>query len=131
MGAVNFYYDGVTIDLLGLNNPKMALADRSNNSSKIKNHSAFETSVFLEQRPDLFISDLRIGTEINSREFIIHEKHRDMFQNIYVDAKFLKSYKLVELRRKGSKLKMITFASVNYLNNLNGQKFKIKEIDFE
>ena len=50
-GSSAFYYCGNTIDLLGLNNTKMAKAPKNKNG--YKDHASFNKKIFFEQKPEL------------------------------------------------------------------------------
>lgn len=51
-GGFAYTYQGVTVDLLGLNNTQMAHA--STEKRGIKNHAAFDVATFYEIAPDIF-----------------------------------------------------------------------------
>lgn len=52
-GGIAFTYEGVTLDLLGLNNVAMAHANRIKPTSRPKNHASFDKEVFYAQQPDI------------------------------------------------------------------------------
>jgi len=51
-GGIGYAYDGECIDLLGLNNPRMARANKRK-VGVLHGHSSFNAEVFFEQRPDV------------------------------------------------------------------------------
>ncbi len=54
-GGIGYVYEGQTIDLMGLNNPAMAHADKIK-SKGVKNHGSFNKKVFYEQDVDIFLT---------------------------------------------------------------------------
>lgn len=53
-GGIGYIYKGKTIDLMGLNNPEMAHANKIKKG--VKNHGSFNKNVFYEQNPDIFLT---------------------------------------------------------------------------
>ncbi len=51
-GGTSYAYSGTCLDLLGLNNPSMALATPYKHGT-IRNHASFSADVFFDQLPDL------------------------------------------------------------------------------
>ena len=64
-GGIGYTYDGPVLDMLGLNNVKMAHSDGDRKGNK--NHAAFDKDTFFEQSPDLF-APRSLNQEIQSRE---------------------------------------------------------------
>ncbi len=54
-GGIGYVYKGKTIDLMGLNNPEMAHANKVKVTG-VKNHGSFSKKVFYKQNVDVFLS---------------------------------------------------------------------------
>jgi arabinofuranosyltransferase len=54
-GGTGYVYKGPLIDLMGLNNPEMAHADRVK-AQGVKNHGSFDKKVFYRQQVDIFLT---------------------------------------------------------------------------
>ena len=104
-GGIGYTYQGPVLDMLGLNNVRMAHSqgDRKGN----KNHAAFNKDVFFELAPDLFAprrvdrsaSGIASGAEVfpfgQGLEF-----WGTALKGLETDKKFLDSYLPVELVRR-------------------------------
>lgn len=88
VGGLGYAYKGDVIDLMGLNNTSMAHA--SSTRKGIKNHAAFDKSMFYNLSPDLIINIL--APCINSTT-LYTEYFNKALKNILFDAKFKKIYK--------------------------------------
>ena len=107
-GGIGYTYDGPVLDMLGLNNVRMAHSqgDRKGN----KNHAAFNKDVFFELAPDLFAprSSLNNASEIASRaEVFPFGQGRGFWdtalKGLGTDKRFLEAYIPVELVRSTDK----------------------------
>lgn len=54
-GGIGYVYNGRLVDLMGLNNPEMAHADKVK-SKGVKNHGSFNKKVFYRQKVDIFLT---------------------------------------------------------------------------
>lgn len=54
-GGIGYVYNGRLVDLMGLNNPEMAHADKTK-SKGVKNHGSFNKKVFYRQQVDIFLT---------------------------------------------------------------------------
>jgi hypothetical protein len=54
-GGIGYVYNGRLVDLMGLNNPEMAHADKIK-SKGVKNHGSFNKKVFYHQQVDIFLT---------------------------------------------------------------------------
>lgn len=54
-GGIGYVYSGRLVDLMGLNNPEMAHADKIK-SKGVKNHGSFNKTVFYHQEADIFLT---------------------------------------------------------------------------
>lgn len=91
-GGLAYTYKGETIDLLGLNNTKMAHAPKEREGG-YKNHDAFNKTVFYELMPDILHMDF-----IDSpKDAILKEQDSTDFQNqvykfIFLEERFRSLY---------------------------------------
>lgn len=136
-GGTAFRYNGETIDLLGLNNTKMAHADRVKNKNLTKNHASFNPDVFFELSPDLFwyqncgfIKDIELiplDFKVNTDDF-----GAKVFKNIQLDRRFIDRYgffMIVNLNNEKGALKI--FANKKFVSSLDTSIYKIIPIKYE
>ena len=104
-GGTAYAYAGECVDLLGLNNPKMARAN-ARKSGPIHGHSSFNADVFFEQRPDILCvfgagndstALLRFHTEWDSTTATQNVMHG----NIVADPRFAREYGFARLTNNG------------------------------
>ena len=53
-GGTSYQYSGSCLDLLGLNNAEMAMADPTKRGA-MRNHGSFSRNVFFDQQPDILV----------------------------------------------------------------------------
>jgi hypothetical protein len=136
-GGTAYGYNGETIDLLGLNNTKMAHADRIKDKSLPKNHASFNADVFFELSPDLFwyqhcgfINQDKLVPEriqVNKDDW-----SSKVFKNIQLDKRFIERYgffRIVNLNHENDALQI--FANKNFVSTLDTSIYKIIEIPYE
>jgi arabinofuranosyltransferase len=136
-GGTAFSYNGETIDLLGLNNTKMAHADRVKNKTLPKNHASFNPDVFFELSPDLFwyqncgfIKDIELIPpyfKVNTDDF-----GAKVFKNIQLDRRFIDRYgffRIVHLNNEKGALQI--FANKKFVSSLDTSIYKIIPIKYE
>ncbi len=131
-GGTALEYDGITIDLLGLNNTQMAHSKRLSDDRNLKNHAAFNKDVFFNQKPDIFW--LGGGFRQDGKLKIRPDFKRlaeVAFKNIHLDGKFREKYGyfLIEKLETGELLEV--FASRSFAGTLPNYVFSVKEIDYE
>ena len=134
-GGVKYAYDHEVIDLLGLNHVQMGHSEGDRKG--LKNHAAFNPTVFYELAPDL-ITPMRIDRSsdyLANPPFFERPFDRDLLRNIYDDPQFLKSYHFAVVSRNDIKEirsnALAAWFRVDYLNQLktNGS-FQVEEIDY-
>ncbi|HET60512.1 MAG TPA: hypothetical protein ENN32_09120 [Chloroflexi bacterium] len=74
-GGVAFTYDGIVIDVMGLNN--LEVAHTPGNRHGYKNHAAFSPDVFFRQQPDLLLHGWQ-----------------DILKDLFCDERFSPAYQL-------------------------------------
>lgn len=102
-GGTAYAYAGECIDLLGLNNPRMARAN-ARKTGPIHGHSSFNADVFFEQRPDilcvLFARNDSAALARYHREWgSTAAKQNIMHGNVVADARFKPLYGFARLSR--------------------------------
>ncbi|HEY0355840.1 MAG TPA: hypothetical protein VGC29_06535, partial [Flavisolibacter sp.] len=101
-GGIGYVYKGQTIDMMGLNNPAMAHADKVKTKG-VKNHGSFNKKVFYNQQVDIFLTwpdpltDTLIQDDITARAFLLRLRDPQYFinrvcGNIFNDAEFRSQY---------------------------------------
>ncbi len=129
-GGTAFSYKGKTIDLLGLNQTKMAHADKIKDRNLLKNHASFNISVFHELSPDLFwlsggfVENQKIPTPL------IAEFGARVFKNIHLTARFKREYTFCLISKVNSPVSILVFANKNFLANLPQTVYHIKEVAY-
>ncbi len=104
-GGTAYAYAGECIDLLGLNNPRMARAN-ARKSGPIHGHSSFNADVFFAQRPDILCV---LFARNDSAALVRYHKEWDstsakqniMHGNVVADARFGPLYGFARLTRDG------------------------------
>lgn len=111
-GGIAYSYKGPVVDLMGLNNLKMAHADKVKNSV-LKNHGSFNKTVLLEQQPDIFLSwpdysgcalqqddssAIQFAKQLRQPEFFWNS----IFKNVFNDQGFVGHYSFCKISN-GSK----------------------------
>lgn len=136
-GGTAYGYNGETIDLLGLNNTKMAHADKIKDRSLPKNHASFNAAIFFELGPDLFwyanwkfvkFDDL-IPNEII---FVKNDKKSRILKNILLDNRFIKQYGFYRIENVNNQKEAIQiFAKKKFVSSLDSSFYKIINIHYE
>ncbi|RYY53560.1 MAG: hypothetical protein EOO09_17585 [Chitinophagaceae bacterium] len=102
-GGTAYMYKGEIVDVMGLNNPEMAHADRIK-AHGVKNHGSFNKQVFYRQAPDLFLSypdpltSELVQTDANAMAFLTKLRDPAYFinrvcQDIFNDPDFKGRYR--------------------------------------
>lgn len=136
-GGTAYGYNGETIDLLGLNNTKMAHADKIKDNNLPKNHASFNSDVFFELSPDLFWysncgfveaeSIVPEEIKINTQDFTSL-----VFKNIQLDKRFTERYGYYRIDNiNNQKEAVLIFASKKFVSSLDTSIYKINTILYE
>jgi len=126
-GGNAFYYEGMTIDLLGLNNTLMAHADPL--KVGVKNHASFDKNAFYKLRPDLVE-----GEFVNPEHFVLPENWSayqfrfHLLKGIFKDSAFLHLYQPVLISRPGAATAFFTYARVDYIDLLRRKNYQITPV---
>ena len=122
-GGTAYAYNGSTVDLLGLNNEKMAHATATKNPNVLKNHASFNVEVFFELRPDfLWLQyewlddprDLKSSALLPSPEK--HSFNYFCIKDLWNSRDLFELYRPAVLQNKENKF-LAVIASVDYLEN--------------
>lgn len=95
VGGIKYTYEGVIVDLMGLNNARMAHSPGSRKG--YKNHAAFNKDVFFEQRPDLIVPKL-IAPEVRTN-IIDNPWYEGLLRGLLHDERFEILYQPIAIRR--------------------------------
>jgi hypothetical protein len=136
-GGTAYEYKGETIDLLGLNNVKMAHADKIKSNKLPKNHASFNPDVFFDIKPDIFWFD---GSKfIKSTEPILNLNKIDslsfaslVYRGIYRDKRFVNEYgfyRIINYKIKNEVLEI--FANKKFINSIDNSIYKVINIKYE
>lgn len=133
-GGSAYFYKGITIDLLGLNNVEMAHRKKVKNKNTLKDHASFNKDVFFKQNPDLFwyscqfVENTKI-TDIETLHF--GETSRAVFQGVHLDKRFSKYYQCVLISNSKLDYSLEIFASITFLKELDPKIYTFKKLNFE
>jgi hypothetical protein len=135
-GGRAFTYKGYTIDLLGLNNTKMAHADKVKDKNLTKNHASFNVDVFFDLNPDLFWHNA--CRFVNTSEPISIEIKFDtnwwiskVFKNIHLDHRFKERYGFYRItNKKNSSQSLEIFARKEFVDSLDKSIFSATAIGY-
>lgn len=133
-GGSAYFYNGVTIDLLGLNNVEMAHRSKIKNKNTLKDHASFNKEVFFEQKPDLFWYSCEFipNTKISDMESIhFGETSRTVFQGVHFDKRFTVNYQCVLISNTKLDYSLAIFARPEFLKKLNPKIYTLKKLNFE
>ncbi len=122
-GGMGYQYKGETIDLMGLNNVKMAHASKI--KTGFKNHGSFNIDVFYQLKPDMFFYtrlyndssdyDLYENTEAYATDTWDH----DLYKNILKEPRFRSMYYPVFIFSKKDPRVLQTYTHMDFLENLD------------
>ena len=127
-GAFAYYYHGNSIDLLGLNNFKMAHADRIKIGPK--NHAAFSKKIFYEQTPDLIVSNIFVGPQNKEGQinFIkIGSWESQLLKGIQDDIEFRLLYGNYIIEDKKTRLVLKAYIKKKFVENhlINNPRYSV------
>jgi arabinofuranosyltransferase len=124
-GGIAYTYNGEIVDLMGLNNEKMAHATGERVGTK--NHAAFNKRTFYELAPDIFhgYSKLSYFTTSTSDTTLLENKAgfldsfaSNMYKDIFDDQDFRNQYKRVIIAKPKDGLFLKTFCKASYIQTL-------------
>lgn len=118
-GAYAYYYQGRSVDLLGLNNVKMAHAPK--NPTGPKNHASFNKEIFYLQKPDIILANAEFVKPDNpaSKDFTkLGIWESQLLKNIQNDAKFKKLYANCIILNKKKNLIFKGYIRKDYISNI-------------
>jgi hypothetical protein len=125
-GGTAYAYKGMTIDLLGLNNVRMAHAEPVKKEGLMKNHASFVPAVFYELAPDI----VWMGGGFSEKEesvLNIHSFTARVFHDIHEEEKFNQQYAGYSIRNSRGKW-IATVMKKTFVKQLNTAEYIIKEI---
>jgi hypothetical protein len=135
-GGQAYGYKGETIDLMGLNNVKMAHAESKKDKNLFKNHASFSFPVFLQLQPDLFWyeqsffiapgSSIHEPVKINPLSF-----NSWIYKQIHKRPEFVQNYGLYRIINKSQFNALQIFANREYVSTLDTNRYRVQEISFE
>lgn len=109
-GGIARTYDGVIIDLMGLNN--LFIAHYCGDRKGYKNHAAFEMQAFYDINPDILIASPTSPPETNNFDNWV-------LKGLLIDPRFTDNWRYGILSRAGSAAKSNrAFFRKTYLNNI-------------
>jgi hypothetical protein len=95
-GAVKFSYPGEVIDLMGLNNLRMGHSPGGRIG--LKNHAAFDTAIFFELNPDIFMP--QVASWSPGQGVPIDRFENGVLKGIFASPTFTERYQAACLRRR-------------------------------
>jgi len=134
-GGFGYSYEGETVDLMGLNNAKMAHALKV--KVGVKNHAAFDINTFFDLKPDIFHGYFKISRLINDTTdivFLENEPNKsflfasNMYKGIFSVERFIQNYKPVVIAGNIDQYYQ-TYAHVDYIKYLKNNGYKVIEVD--
>lgn len=118
-GAMPYYYNGFSIDLLGLNNVEMAHSPKNSNGPK--NHSSFNKKIFYKLKPDLIVSNIEIFeyTQNFDKSFIrIGDWESRLLNSIQNDSLFKKEYRSYILEDKNNRIVLKAYLRRDFVDRV-------------
>lgn len=136
-GGIKRSYPGEIIDLMGLNNTKMAHSPGKRMG--IKNHAAFEKKTFYEMHPDIILPYIipNVGCiqndRIISQKILTNTWVKVSLKNIWSDSEFQKKYDFAQITKKiGAQNRCLTgFMSKQFLTMIdNDAEYTVQIIPY-
>lgn len=128
-GGAN-YYEGVSIDLVGLNNVEMAHSKKDVTKKEIKNHFSFNKEIFYKQLPDiLWICGDFLNFE-DKRIPKVRDWEGNIIKNVHLEKRFndiYSRYEIVNLKNRNYLLR--AYLKDNFVENLNIKYYTWKKLD--
>jgi len=117
VGGFGLKYEGVTVDLMGLNN--ISMGHSPGDRKGIKNHAAFNKDVFYKLRPDILLPESIDGLkEATIKYFNLLDKNNfdnQAMKNIFNDDAFQGLYFPVFITDKKNNTGFFAFAGVEFI----------------
>lgn len=134
-GGLAYSYKGISIDLLGLNNTRMAHAKKHKNTQLPKNHASFDKATFYQLRPDIFWyqhSGFSHHYRSSDTVRIIDSSSFDskVFYHIHKDKKFRELYNLYRIRQKNKPVFLEIFALKTFIHQLDTDAYLISQVSY-
>lgn len=135
-GGLAYSYKGISIDLLGLNNTRMAHAKKHKNTQLPKNHASFDKATFYQLRPDIFWyqhSGFSHHYRSSDTVRIIDSSSFDskVFYHIHKDKKFRELYNLYRIRQKNKPVFLEIFALKTFIHQLDKDAYLISQVSYQ
>jgi arabinofuranosyltransferase len=125
-GGIALTYEGDVVDVMGLNNVVMAHAP-GNRYGVIKNHTAFNTDVFLAQRPNLFLPITGAPESILQQGRHTYNWQNDLVHDVLNDPRFLNLYTLAIISDADHYI--LAYVDRDYLAKLVERGIRVEVID--
>jgi hypothetical protein len=136
-GGSAYGYKGETIDLLGLNNTKMAHASKYKDPHLFKNHASFDKNTFFDLAPDIlwyegasFFENYR-DAKIEKYPVNTSSLSAIVFQNIHTDNRFKANYAFCVISNNQSTKVLRIFANNKFIARLDSIIYKVEKIDYK
>ena len=131
-GGFAYTYNGYVNDVLGLNNIEVAHTINDRPKDILKGHRAFNKTVFLKQKPDLFLFEFVADTSkfipFTKRDYIVNGFGGKVIRHIYNDTDFKKQYSPVFITNKKAKQTLFAYASKQFLSTLDTTLYVYKNV---
>jgi hypothetical protein len=134
-GGFAYAYNGEVVDLMGLNNTRMAHA--TSLKIGIKNHAAFDKDVFFEQHPDVFhgyakissfVSDFEQDSLLENTPAFEEAFVSRMYKQVFRDARFLSQYKPVIVSDPEETIILKSYMRTGFVDLLRRKGYKVMEL---
>jgi arabinofuranosyltransferase len=134
-GGVARTYRGPAMDLLGLNYPAMAHADRLKPGGRPKNHASFSRAVFYRRPPDLFLTTAFVTDTISLVPFAQRPGIDDLpaseaVGHIYRDPEFLEIYQSALVKDRSDGPMLDSYFRKDFLSALSRAGYQVLPENF-
>lgn len=130
-GGYAYAYNGESIDLLGLNNTKMAHNSKQKNAHLPKNHASFNKEVFYQLAPDVVWLNGVFTPEREVMDMDFKGSNFSMLHYIVFDQVFKEKYGYFRVENASYELNLQIFAKRDFTESIRGSGYLVKEIDYE
>jgi hypothetical protein len=132
-GGIKYTYDGEVVDLVGLNNTRMA----HNHGTRVgyQGHAAFEADTFYQLQPEILMPFM-VNDRWQYREKDLQEKWENKlaFKGLYDEPRFLDLYQYAEVCRTtsaGCKLALVAWFRKDFLDRLaTDAEFSVRRFEY-
>lgn len=135
-GGSAYAYKGASIDLLGLNNTRMAHASKIKERDLPKNHASFNSNVFFELLPDIlwyygshFVDERFPPIDklvVNDADFSVRA-----LKNLHENPIFKQYYGYFCIIRNDNKVTLNCFMLRTFAGKMGSDYYTVNEIDFK